>query len=107
MDRQTIASYNRSWSVVGSRHVVKNRARGVLCWLLQNATAGKESRMKGGGDKTKLHELIVGEHLSKQWGEPQEACACGDSMRVQLPERMQNLCGVTEQCFESCGLPRK
>ncbi len=50
--------------------MVKNRARGVLCWLLQNATAGKESRMKGGGDKTKLHELIVGEHLSKQWGEP-------------------------------------
>lgn len=22
-------------------------------------------------DKTKIHELIVGEHLSKQWGEPQ------------------------------------
>lgn len=72
MARQTIASYNRSWSVVGSRHVVKHRARGV-CRLLRDATAGKESRMKGGGGKTKVHELIVGEHLSKQWGEPHPA----------------------------------
>lgn len=50
--------------------MVNNRARG-FCWLLRDATAGKETRIKGGGDKTKIHELIVAEHLSKQWGEPQ------------------------------------
>lgn len=43
-----------------------------FCWFLREATAGEESRSKG-GDKTKIHELIVGEHLSKQWGEPQYA----------------------------------
>ena len=44
-------------------------ASGGLLW---ETTAGEESRTEG-GDKTKIHELIVGENLSKQWGEPQPA----------------------------------
>jgi hypothetical protein len=66
MDRQTIASYNRSWSVVGSRHGAKNRARKIRL-----GSAGDKSGERippKGGDKTKIHELIVEEHLSKQWG---------------------------------------
>ena len=40
--------------------------------LLRETTAGEESRTEG-GDKTKIHELIVGENLSRQWGEPHPA----------------------------------
>jgi hypothetical protein len=46
-----------------------NIAPAASSWLLRETTAGEESRMKG-GNKTKIHELIVGENLSKQWGEP-------------------------------------
>ena len=28
-----------------------------------------------GGNKTKIHELIIGENLFKQWGEPQPTAA--------------------------------
>ena len=73
MDRRTIAPYNRSWCVVGSRHVAENRTRGVRL-----AFCGKQQREKNpvrtGGNKTKIHELIVGENLSKQWGEPHFRC---------------------------------
>jgi len=71
MDRETIASYNRSWRVVESRHVDKNRACG-FSGLLRDASAGDDCRTKG-GNTTKIHELIIGEHLSKQWGEPHGA----------------------------------
>ena len=37
---------------------------------LRDAPAEEDSRMKG-GHTTKIHERIIGEHLSNQWGEPQ------------------------------------
>ena len=39
--------------------------------LVQETTAGEESRTKG-GDKAKIHKLIVKENLSNQWGEPHQ-----------------------------------
>jgi hypothetical protein len=63
-----IAPYKRSWCVVGSRHVAEI-APAASGGLLRETTAGEDSRTEG-GDKTKIHELIVGENLSRQWGEP-------------------------------------
>jgi hypothetical protein len=67
-----IAPYKRSWCVVGSRQVAEI-APAASGGLLRETTAGEESRTEG-GDKTKIHELIVGENLSRQWGEPH---SCG------------------------------
>src|SRR5512140_2414039 len=69
MDHRRIAPYKRSWCVVGSRHVAEI-APAASGGLLRETTAGEESCTEG-GDKTKIHELIIAEKLSRQWGEPQ------------------------------------
>jgi hypothetical protein len=85
-----IAPYKRSWCVVGSRHVAEI-APAASGGLLRETTAGEDSRTEG-GDKTKIHELIVGKNLSRQWGEPHES-DIGLSLNPRLAGRYHTVPG--------------